>query len=95
MEWPCIFLTRILILIFFSNARESKEASKAVKEDASVKKQVYLGSWKEGLWSLCGANGRHRGGDWGLRISFWESPKRRGEFIFRRIGEWEEGRGID
>ena len=49
--------------------------------NASVKKQVYLGSWKEGLWSLCGAKGRHRGGDWGLRISFWES-QRRGDFFF-------------
>ena len=37
--------------------------------NASVKKQVYLGSWKEGLWSLFGARGRNRGGDWGLRIS--------------------------
>ena len=59
-----------------------------------MKKQVYLGSWKEGLWSLCGAKGRHRGGEWGLRISFWES-QRRGEFFFGRIGEWQEGRGID
>jgi hypothetical protein len=80
VEWPCVFPTRVLIF-FFSNARESKEASKAVKEDASVKKQVYLGSWKEGLWSLCGARGRNRGGDWGLRISCWVAEEAREIFF--------------